>query len=805
MRIPLKWLRDYVDIKFAPEELGEKLTMSGLEVKGIQTIGGTWDKVVIGEVTALNPHPNADRLKLATVDIGTEQVTTVCGAPNIELGQRVSFAHVGARLIDPHTEEAVQLKPAKIRGVASEGMVCSEKELGISDSHEGILVLPSEAPIGTPLGDYLGDVIFDFDVTPNRPDCLSVIGTAREISAITSGSLRLPQIHYEELEDWIESFASVDIAEPDLCPRYCASLITGIKIAPSPSWLQQRLNSCGMRPINNVVDVTNYVMLEYGQPLHAFDYHKLKGRQIIVRRAENGEAITTLDGSKRALKPEILVIADKEEAVAVAGIMGGLDSEVTDKTDTILLESANFNQATIRRGCSHLQFQSEASIRFDKGLNSELPLLPLKRATQLLLELAGGKAAKGIIDVYPGKSKPKPILLSAQEVKRLSGLKVNIDGILKVLKALGFECQEGDSSSQISVSVPYWRSDVKCSADLVEEVVRIIGYEKIPITRLSSPLPKQESKLSPSAQQSNLKEKLRNILTGFGFQEVLTYSLVSLEKLQKLSPKLELKIPPLKVANPMTREQEYLRTSLRAGLLATLSHNQKFEQAGIRLFEIGKVFLPRGKDLPEEKEMLCAVLSGPRAELSWQADKGPLDFFDTKGVVENLLNYLGLKASFDVSDDEILFPGRGADILVEDDKVGIVGEVHLKVAQAFELSNNICLTEIDLEKLLAKITGIKEYHPIPRFPSVTRDIALVIDEQVSYRKVENIIQSFPLVTEVTLFDLYRGEQIAGGKKSFAIRVIYQSPSHTLTDEEVDQTQEQMLARLHQELGATLRD
>jgi len=805
MKVSLKWLRDYVDIKLAPKELAERLTMSGLEVKGVQTIGGTWDNVVIGEVIALNPHPNADRLKLATVDLGTGQVTVVCGAPNIGLGQRVTFAHIGARLIDPHTGEAIILKPAKIRGVVSEGMVCSEKELGISDSHEGILVLSSEAPIGAPLSAYLGDVIFDLDVTPNRPDCLSVIGVAREIAALTGGPLRLSSIHYEELEDSIGSFASVDIAEPDLCPRYCASLITGIKIAPSPSWLQQRLNSCGMRPINNVVDVTNYVMLEYGQPLHAFDYHKLKGQQIIVRRAGNGEAVTTLDGSERALNPDILVIADKEEAVAVAGIMGGLDSEVTDKTDTILLESANFNQATIRRGCSHLQFQSEASIRFDKGLNSDLPLLPLKRATQLLLELAGGKAAKGIIDVYPGKSKPKLISLTAREVERLSGLKVNIDEILKVLKALGFECQEGDSGSQISVSVPYWRSDVKCSADLVEEVVRIIGYEKIPITRLSSPLPQQESKLSQSAQQSNLKEKLCNILAGFGFQEILTYSLVSLEKLQKLSPKLGLKIPPLKVANPMTREQEYLRTSLRAGLLSTLAHNQKFEQAGVRLFEIGKAFLPRGKDLPEEKEMLCAVLSGPSAELSWQADKELLDFFDAKGVVENLLNQLGLKASFDIGDDEILFLGREADIIVEDDKVGIVGDVHPRVAQAFELSNVVCLIEIDLEKLLTKVTGTKEYQPIPRFPSVTRDIALVIDEQMSYRTVENIIQSFPLVTGITLFDLYRGKQIPEGKKSFAIRIVYQSPKHTLTDEEVDQTQEQMLSRLNQELGATLRD
>jgi phenylalanyl-tRNA synthetase beta chain len=429
----------------------------------------------------------------------------------------------------------------------------------------------------------------------------------------------------------------------------------------------------------------------------------------------------------------------------------------------------------------------------------------LKRATQLLLEAAGGRAARGIVDVYPGKSKPKSILLSAREVKRLSGLKVNINKILKVLKALGFECQKTNLGSQISVSVPYWRSDVECSADLVEEVVRIIGYEKITITRLSSPLPQQESKLSPSAQQSNLKEKLRNILTSFGFQEILTYSLSSLEKLQKLSPKLELKIQPLNVANPMTREQEYLRTSLRAGLLSTLSHNQKFEQAGIRLFEIGKVFLPRDKDLPQEREMLCALLSGARAELSWQTDREMFDFFDAKGVVESLLNQLRLKASFNIGDDEILFPGRGADIIINDSKVGTVGEVHPRVVQAFELSNVVYLIEFDLEKLFNRITRTKEYQPIPRFPSVVRDIALVIDEQVSYRTVENIIQSFPLVKQVTLFDLYRGEQVAEGKKSFATRIIYESPSRTLTDEEVDQTQEQMLNRLHQELGATLRD
>jgi phenylalanyl-tRNA synthetase beta chain len=804
MKISLKWLKDYVDIKLAPKELAEELTMAGLEVRAVETVGGTWDNIVLGEVIALNPHPNADRLKLATVDLGAEQVTTVCGAPNISLGQRVAFAHVGARLMDPHTGETAVLKPVKIRGMVSEGMVCSEKELGISESHEGILVLPPGAPIGAPLSAYLGDVVLDLDITPNRPDCLSVLGIAREIAALTGESLRLPEVHYEETEKSIDSLASVDIVNPDLCPRYCASLVTGIRIAPSPGWLQQRLNSCGMRPINNVVDATNYVMLEYGQPLHAFDYDKLKGRQIIVRRAEKRETITTLDGSKRTLNPDILVIADKEEAVAVAGIMGGLDSEVTDRTDTILLESANFNQAAIRRGCSYLQFQSEASLRFDKGLNSELPLLPLRRATRLLLELTGGKAATGIIDVYPGKSEPNPISLTTREVKRLSGLKLKIDEILEVLEGLGFECREGDSGSQILVFAPYWRSDIKCCADVVEEVVRIIGYDKVPMTRLGSPLPPQESALSPTAQRSSIREKLGYLLTGFGFQEISTYSLVGLENLQKLSPSLELKIPPLLVANPMTREQEYLRTSLRAGLLAALAHNQKFEQAGIRLFEIGKAFLPQGRDLPEEKEMLCAVLSGTRTELSWQADRESLDFFDAKGVVERLMSQLGLKASFAHSDDEGLQPGRGAAVIVEGDKVGIMGDVHPKVAQAFELSNTICLMEIDLDKLLTRIAATRGYQSIPRFPSVSRDIALVVDEQVTYRRVEEIIQSFPLVTKVTLFDLYRGEQIPEGKKSFATRIVYQSPSRTLTDEEVDQTQGQMLARLRQELGATLR-
>jgi len=796
MKVSLKWLSEYVAIKLTPQELAERLTMAGIEVQGVQTVGG-WEKMLVGEVIEVNPHPDADRLKLATVNLGTQQLTVVCGAPNIAVGQRVPFARVGAQLIDGHTGEMLTLKPAKIRGILSEGMVCSEKELGISDSHEGIMVLPSEAPVGVPLSEYLGDTIFDLDVTPNRPDCLCLMGIAREVAALTGEEVHLPEIDYQEEEQSIDSLISVDITAPELCPRYCASLVTGIAISSSPVWLQQRLKSYGMRPINNVVDITNYVMLEYGQPLHAFNYHKLGGHKIIVRRAKNGETITTLDEVGRTLNKDILVIADGEKPVAIAGIMGGLESEVTDETTAILLESANFDQATIRRGARHFQLPSEASVRFEKRLSRELPLVALKRATRLFHELAHGKVVKGVVDVYPGRVKPEGILISNEEVKRLSGLDVSIDEIVRVLTSLGFECQRTNIPSQALVFSPYWRSDINCAADLVEEVIRIIGYDKIPTTMLSSTLPEREP-----GPRLELREKIREIMVGLGFQEVLTYSLTSLERLRKLS--IELEHEALKVANPMTREQEYLRPNLRAGLLAALASNQKLEPDGIRLFEIGKVFLPRGDELPQEREMLCALLSGPKSSLSWRGEKGEFDFFDAKGVTENLLRGLGLIAEFKPGSDQNLSPAESAEIISDGDRIGVLGILHPRVTQTFEIDGAVCLIEIDIEKLFIKPSGQKRYTPIYRFPAVSRDIALIVDEQTSYRQVESIIKSFPLVTEVTLFDFYTGEQIPQGKKSFAIRIVYQSPEHTLIDEEVNQIQQEMLDKLSQELGGSLR-
>jgi len=804
MRVPLRWLRDYVNIGSSPEQLGKRLTLAGLEVTEIRSTAGAWDGIVVGQVVNVGRHPNADRLGLATVDLGTERVTVVCGAPNVSSGQKVPFARVGADLIDGRTGDSVRLKTAKIRGVVSEGMVCAEKELGISDNYDGIMVLPPDAPTGVPLAEYLGDVVLDIDITPNRPDCLSVVGIAREIAALTGESLRLPVIEYEEHGEAVGSCVSVDVREPRLCPRYCASLVSGIRIAPSPAWLQQYVSACGMRPINNVVDVTNFVMLEYGQPLHAFDYEKLRGKRIIVRRAEGGEMMYTLDGVERPLNSDTLVIADRDRAIALAGIMGGADTEVTEATSTILLESANFSPAAINRGCSLLQFQSEASIRFAKGLNSRLPLVPLQRATQMLVELADGRAAKGILDVYPGESPIEAVSVSTREVKRLSGVSVSADRMRDVLTALGFRCVEDDGKGSFSVNVPYWRSDIKCGADLVEETVRMVGYDKIPVTRLSSTLPEQRSQLSMPVRRSNLRRKLGRILVGCGFQEVLTYSLVGLDRLRRLSPDFELDCTPLKVANPMTREQEYLRTSLRVGLLTALAQNQRFGHDGVRFFEIGKVFLPQGSALPDEREMLCAILCGMGGDLSWHGDSGVLDFFDAKGVVEELLRHLGLAAEVESANHRGLFSGRTADLIAGGEAIGVVGDVHPRVAQAFEISGTVSLLELDLEKLLLVTSGLKEYRPIPRFPSVSRDVALVADEQVSYQQIQEIVETFPLVSSVTLFDLYRGEQVPQGKKSFALRVLYQSPDRTLTDEEVEGVQSKMLERLNQELGTVLR-
>jgi len=559
--------------------------------------------------------------------------------------------------------------------------------------------------------------------------------------------------------------------------------------------MQQRLAACGMRPINNIVDITNYVMLEYGQPLHAFDYRRIGGAKIIVRRARTGEKLTSLDGVDRPLTPEMLVIADRSNPVAIAGIMGGADSEVTETTTSVLLESANFNQVSIRRTSSGLRLHSEASMRFERGISPELTVPALRRATQLMLKIAGGTVAKGIADVYPGKTEPKTITLHTSRVKQLLGIELSQEQIVNILTSLGFQCTQM-GLAEIRATVPYWRMDVSQAPDLVEEVARIMGYAAIPMTMLSSELPRQQVETGLS-----FREEVRDLMVACGFQEVISYSLTSQDKLAKTVSTES----TVRVANPLSAEHEYLRTSLRPGLLSALAANQKYEEGNIRLFEIGRIFLGRGNDLPDEREVLSGVISGPRGELSWLGDKGQSDFFDAKGVVEALLAKLGIEATYEATRVEGLHPGRVAKVVVNQTELGLIGEVHPKVSESFELlPQPIAIFEIDISKLMACLKGKASYRPLSRFPRSVRDIAILVDEPVPARKMLDIIQSVPLVSQARLFDFYTGKQVPTGKKSVAFRISYQSATHTLTDEESEAAENEILTRLAKEAGATRR-
>jgi phenylalanyl-tRNA synthetase beta chain len=798
MRVSLSWLREYVDLVIPTEDLSQKLTQAGLEVKGVEVVGGSWDSVRVGRVVEVQPHPNADRLRLVTVDAGDRRQTVVCGAPNVAAGQMIAFASVGATLIDGHGGQMSTLKPAKIRGVVSEGMVCSEKELGMSDNHEGILVLPGDAPLGKPLRDYLGDTVLDIEVTPNRPDWMSVLGIAHEVAALTGQNVRMPSLSFREGDTSVSALARVDIMAPDLCGRYCASVIRGIKIGPSPRWMQRRLEACGMRPINNVVDVTNYVMLEFGQPLHAFDYERILGGHIVVRRAAQGERIYSLDGVSRELGSDMLVIADEGRAVAVAGVMGGLNSEVSESTTTVLLECANFNHASIRTTAGALAMRSEASTRFEKGLPPELTVPALLRATQLIIETGGGEAAHGFVDVYPDSKQRRAIVLLCGEVERLLGMTVSSESIRHVLEPLGFSC-ESMGENGLAVNVPYWRSDIGQSVDLVEEVARIIGYDKMPTTMISGSIPEYQP-----APVRVLREKLRTVLIASGLQEVVNYSLTNVESLKKTSRDGSLPGPsPLMISNPMSKDLECLRTSLRPRLLSNVAANQRFEDS-IGLFEIGRVFFPRTNSLPDEIEMLGLMLAGRREQVSWRTQERRVDFFDAKGVVEGIMGCAGVQVRFAPGDDPLMMQGRCATIVAGHEELGVVGEVHLRVTDNFRATGPLYFAEMRLDKLLASASGEFKYEPLPRFPSTLRDLALVVDARVRYQDLLDVVKGFPLVDEVTLFDVFEGGQVPSGKKSLAFRVTYRSADHTLTDQEVNGVQQQMLESLSQKFGAALR-
>ncbi len=799
MRIPLKWLSEYVDITLPAGELAHRLTLAGLESL-VETSGHNWDKVSVAHVVEVNPHPNADRLRLATVDLGEgERMTVVCGAPNVAAGQKVAFARQGAKLIDGHSGQPMELMPAVIRGVESAGMVCSERELGLSDQHEGILVLSEDAPIGMLLAQYMGDVILETEVTANRGDLLSVLGTAREVAALTNNEVHEPLDTYWEDGTAVSELASVAIVDSDLCFRYCASLIEGIKVGPSPQWLQEKLSASGSRPINNVVDVTNYVMLELGQPLHAFDLNLVGDRKIVVRRAHSDEKLVTLDSVERSLNADMLVIADSSKAMALAGIIGGAPTQVTQKTSSILIESATFNPVNIRRTSSSLGLRTEASIRFEKGLSQELAMVAVKRATKLLLGLTGGRAAKGIIDVYPNKARVHRIMVSRERLQRVLGVDLPPTKVRQTLTALGYGCR-WVSSAHYVVRVPYWRTDVSIPDDIAEELGRIIGYDQLPSTSLTGPIPS----IQPQPDRE-LRGMVQDALVAAGLQEVINYSLVDMEKLSKVVDPEELSWrPPVRVANPMSKNQDQLRPTLRVSLLDSLATNRRYGRETMAIFEAGRVYLAQEGDLPHEVEMVAGLVSGRRLDRWGQPHGEPLSFEDTKGYVEHVLARLGLQETYEAAEEYALVPGRTAVVSVASERIGVLGQLHPEVTGAWDIGQEVYLFEISLEALLPHIGGVRLYRPILRFPSVIEDIAVVVSEDTPAGKVKAAIESFPLVRTATLFDIYTGQPIPPGKKSLAYSVSYQADDHTLTDGEVERERNRIIERLRKELSAELR-
>ena len=836
LRVPLKWLSDYVDIDLAPQDLAERLTLAGLEVESVETLGAQWhpELMRVGEVRRIEPHPNADRLCLAEVEFGGEApLTVVTGAPNLllyreaplpEAPLKVPFARVGAELIDGHAGDGrkLKLKAGKIRGVISEGMVCSERELGLSDEHEGILILPGDAPTGAPLVDYLGDTVLEFDIKGGFAHLMCVYGVARETAALTGKILRsgvLDTGRDKMTDGGAETdFIRLEITDPDLCGRYTATLIEGIIVRPSPFWLQQRLIHAGLRPINAVVDATNYVMLELGQPLHAFDHATLRpedaggGKEggkrgvplIRVRPAHAGEKMRTLDDVERTFDDRMVLITTGGGPVGLGGVMGGLNSEITDDTTSVLLESANFDFLNTRRTSQLLKLRSEASDRFGKRLDPGLALTANLRCAFLIAELCGGSVRPQYADLFPRPREPTTLDLDPAFVERLLGIGMESGEMVRILEALEFSVEDGDP---LRVTVPSHRMDISIPADLVEEIGRIHGYDRMPHTLIRDELPPQKRN-----RPLDGAERIRDLLTGSGLDEIITYSMISLTDEARLNPGGEAANGPdyLALKNPLSAERTHLRRRLLAEGLNTLRNNLRFTRR-VMVFELGAVFHPKsGNLLPDEPLRLCALLTGPREPASWLAGAEPpgFDFYDVKGLAEGLLAGLGVEqVTWEPGEQPAYHPGRFAHVLAGGETLGMVGELHPRVAAAFDLPPQpICALELDADALLRHWRDDRQMDGLSSHPPIYEDLAFVVAEAVPAEQVRALIAQTgqPLVREVALFDLYRGEQAGAGRKSLAYALTYQADDRTLTDGEVAKVRGRIIKRLNKELDAELR-
>lgn len=862
MKVPLSWLKEFVDISLPVETLAERLTLAGLEVGSIKYIGLAgadlvWDpeKLVLGHILKVEQHPHADRLVLATVDIGTaEPETVVTGAPNLfefvgqgdisHLGWKSPFVMEGATVYDGHAKEPGQkmvLKGREIRGIMNRHMLCSEKELGLSEEHEGIILVHDEALPGTSLVEVWGDAILDIDLTPNLSRCNSILGVARELAALTGQPLRYPDTTLPPSRGSSEGKLIIETTHPALNPRFSAVLIEGIEVKPSPYWLQRRLRLAGMRPINNVVDISNYVMLEVGQPNHAFDWDVLRRRaadynavqsggsngepgpvKIITRLAEPGEPVLTLDGKTHKMPDFSILVTDPKGNLSIGGIMGGGESEVSDSSQNILLEAAAWNFINIRRTSQALNIYSEAGYRFSRGVHPAQAMVGALRGAKLLTELAGGTIVGDVFDYYPQPPEPVTIDLPQTEVTRLLGIELSLEEIKRILTALEFEVEELELTTSnpksLRVTVPDHRLDISSEpttgrADLVEEIARVYGYDRVPVTEISDELPPQRNNPALSRE-----EQSRDLLIQAGLQEIITYRLTTPEsEARVLGPDYAASASYVTLANPSTPERAVMRHSLLNSVLEIVSENSKHHDR-VQLFEVGHIYLPnqgaKGEAaiLPTEQRRLVLAMTGPREAVSWRpADASPVDFFDLKGVVEALVNGLHVPGvSYGPATHPAYYAGRVAELSVNDQAVGLFGQLHPLVVRAYEIQveedQPVLAADFDLDALLAQVPAGHVVKSVPRFPPVQQDIAVVVDEAVPAERVQALVAQTgaPLLTEVRLFDVFRGEQLGAGKKSLAYSLTFQSDEQTLTDKAVAKQQQKIVKRLEYELGAKLR-
>ncbi|RJQ86514.1 MAG: phenylalanine--tRNA ligase subunit beta [Desulfobacteraceae bacterium] len=802
MKVSLSWLNEYVAIDMPLDQLVYQLTMTGLEVEAVEDRYAYLDTVVVGRVTEVGPHPHADKLKVCRVQAGPHIYQVVCGAPNVAEGLMAPLALAGSRL-----SGGTVVKANAIRGETSEGMLCSQAELGLGADSAGLMALPGDLSPGEPLNKALGlrDHVLEIGLTPNRADCLSIIGIAREVAGFKGGALQRPAVQTPQAGGTIAKMTSVTIEAPDHCPRYTARLVENITVGPSPFWLADRLISVGLRPINNIVDITNYIMLETGQPLHAFDFDRLAENRIVVRTARQDERFTTLDGKERSLGTEMLMICDGCKPVGIGGVMGGLNSEIESGTTRVLLESAYFNPVSIRKTAKQLGIKSDASHRFERGVDPHGTLFALERASQLMAELGQGQLVEGCIDVAVNLPQPPTLRLSAAATHRLLGTRMERDEMAQLLSAIGFNVQPEDEDT-LRVATPSFRVDISRPEDLMEEVARRAGYDRIPVTYPALP-----AVTRPASQLWTKRQSIRFLLAGLGFAEIITYSFVPEDSCRRLRlPGEDPRCRQLAVLNPLSEDQAVMRTSLVPGLLDTMKRNLSRQSRNLKLFETGKIFISKGSDQqPEEIEMLSGLWSGDRCEPEWHTKPEACDFYDLKGALESLLDGLRISAVrfTGLPDDLCTYtqPGSSAQIIAEGEVLGVIGAVHPQVLAAYELRQKAFVFEINLERLVIHIPETRRSRPLPKYPAVGRDATLIVSKDLEAEALLDYIHAMdePLVEEVRLFDVYAGPPIPDGRKSISLRIVYRSPETTLEDAAVNAIHKDLSDRLVKAFNADL--